>query len=172
MTSYSSVTNAARGSAWSLPRSLSRLRPQACGLLAALNKRIWHDADPVLLELARLRTAQLIGNPVAFQTRYADVEAGTEAKIAALRDYPCSPLFSAAEREALAFTEQFVIDPHGVEDAQRDAVIDHCTLAGLVALCEALAVFDGLARLRNVLEVDAPPSTTVVPAPTGATPLW
>ena len=150
MTSYSSVTNAARRSAWSLPRSLSRLRPQACGLLAALNKRIWHDADPVLLELARLRTAQLIGNPAAFQTRYADVEAGTEAKIAALRDYPCSPLFSAAEREALAFTEQFVIDVGGTTATARAELIAYFGAEGAWELVSAIYVVEFTQRLQMV----------------------
>ena len=52
--------------AWRLPAGLSRLRPEACGLLTALNERVWRAGDPVLLELVRVRVAQLIGNPAAF----------------------------------------------------------------------------------------------------------
>ena len=53
------------GVAWGLPAGLSRLRPEACGLLTALNERVWQAGDPVLLELVRVRVAQLIGNPGA-----------------------------------------------------------------------------------------------------------
>ena len=37
------------GVAWGLPAGLSRLRPVACGLLTALNERVWQAGDPVLL---------------------------------------------------------------------------------------------------------------------------
>src|SRR6266404_5951362 len=115
MAGYSSTADVARGTVWSLPRALSRLRPEACGLLVALNERVWHVSDPVLLELVRLRVARLIGNPAALRVRYpdADGDTGSEAKILALPDYPRSPLFSAAERDTLAFAEQFVIDVGG-----------------------------------------------------------
>jgi hypothetical protein len=51
----------------------------------------------------------------------------------------------------LVVTEQFVIDPHGVTAEMRDAVIAHVGDAGLVALVEALAVFDGFTRFRTML---------------------
>jgi hypothetical protein len=51
----------------------------------------------------------------------------------------------------LALAEQFVIDPHGVTVEMRDAVVAHVGDAGLVALVEALAVFDGFTRFRTML---------------------
>ncbi len=54
---------------WALPGALSRLRPGACELLTALNERVRQAGDPVLLELVRVRVAQLIGNPVAARVR-------------------------------------------------------------------------------------------------------
>src|SRR5271166_919751 len=115
--SYSSIADVARGTVWSLPRALSQLRPEACGLLVALNQQVWQVSNPGLLELVRLRAAQLIGNPAAFRVRYpaADAVAVPESKILALPDYPGSPLFSAAERDILAFTEQFLIDVGGTD---------------------------------------------------------
>jgi hypothetical protein len=44
--------------AWGLPAGLSRLRPEACGLLTALNERVWRSGDPVVLELVRVRVGQ------------------------------------------------------------------------------------------------------------------
>ena len=48
-----------RVSAWALPAGLSRLRPEACGLLTALNERVWQAGDPVLLELIRSEHAEI-----------------------------------------------------------------------------------------------------------------
>jgi hypothetical protein len=53
----------------------------------------------------------------------------------------------------LALAEQFVIDPHCVTAEMRDAVVAHVGDAGLVALVEALAVFDGFTRFRTQLEI-------------------
>jgi hypothetical protein len=53
----------------------------------------------------------------------------------------------------LALADQFVIDPHCVTAEMRDAVVAHLGDAGLVALVEALAVFDGFTRFRTVLGV-------------------
>jgi hypothetical protein len=57
-------------------------------------------------------------------------------------------------RAVLLMAEQFVMDPHGIDDAMRDAVLDHCTLAELSTLVQALAVFDALARMEAVLGED------------------
>jgi hypothetical protein len=51
----------------------------------------------------------------------------------------------------LAITEQFVIDPHSVTAEMRDAVVAHVGEAGLVALVEALALFDGFTRFSTML---------------------
>jgi hypothetical protein len=100
------IADVDRGTVWSLPWALSRLQPDACALLVALNERVWQVSDPGLLELVRVRVAQLIGNPAALQVRspYADVTVVPGAKLLALPGYPGSPLFSAAERDILAFT--------------------------------------------------------------------
>jgi AhpD family alkylhydroperoxidase len=104
---------------WALPGGLWQLRPEACGLLTALNERVWRGGDPVLLELVRVRVAQLIGNPAAARVRCALADTGVEAKIAALPDYPYSPLFSSAERDVVSLAEQFVIDVGGTTEDMR-----------------------------------------------------
>jgi AhpD family alkylhydroperoxidase len=140
--------------AWALPGALSRLRPEACGLLTALNERTWQAGDPVLLELVRVRVAQLIGNPAAARVRcaYAAAAAGPEldAKVAALPAYPHSPLFSAAERDVAAFTEQFVIDVGGTTQEMRASLAGRSGTDGARALVTAIFVVEFTQRLQLV----------------------
>ena len=137
---------------WSLPRALSRLRPEACGLLVALNERVWHVSDSGLLELVRLRMAQLIGNPAALRVRSpcADVDAVPESKVLALPDYPSSPLFSAAERDTVAFAEQFVIDVGGTTAAVRAELVGHFGADGARELVSAIYVVEFTQRLQMI----------------------
>jgi AhpD family alkylhydroperoxidase len=140
--------------AWALPGALSRLRPEACRLLTALNERTWRAGDPVLLELVRVRVAQLIGNPAAARVRcaYAAAVAGPEldAKVAALPAYPHSPLFSAAERDVAAFTEQFVIDVGGTTPEMRASLAGRSGMDGARALVTAIFVVEFTQRLQLV----------------------
>ena len=65
--------------------------------------------------------------------------------------WPTDPRFTPTDRAALAVAEQFVIDCHGVTDAQvaglRDALGDQRTVGFLIAL----ALFDGFSRAATVL---------------------
>lgn len=72
---------------------------------------VLEDAHAGLADLCRLRIATLLTN---------DVEVGrsgrtTDATLAALAAWPTSERFSAAERAALAYAEQVVIDPARVD---------------------------------------------------------
>jgi alkylhydroperoxidase family enzyme len=58
---------------------------------------------------------------------------------------------TSALAACLELAEQFVIDPHRVTTEMRDAVVAHVGDAGLVALVEALAVFDGFTRFCTIL---------------------
>ena len=164
MASYSGIADAVRGTVWSLPRTLPRLRPEACALLVALNERVWQAGDPVLLELIRLRVAQLISNPAALQMRcsYADVAALPESKILALPDYPSSPLFSPAERDTLAFAEQFLIDVGGTTEDARAELIQNFGADGARGVVSAIYVVEFTQRLQMIaarlLDDDAPAS--------------
>jgi AhpD family alkylhydroperoxidase len=162
-----------RGTVWSLPRALSRLQPDACALLVALNKRVWQVSDPGLLELVRVRVAQLIGNPAALRVRspYADVTVVPEAKLLALPGYPGSPLFSAAERDTLAFTEQFLMDVGGTDATARAGLVEHFGADGARELVSAIYVVEFTQRLQliaaRVLDDDAWSPALVSPPPVG-----
>ena len=162
-----------RGTVWSLPRALSRLQPDACALLVALNKRVWQVSDPGLLELVRVRVAQLIGNPAALRVRspYADVTVVPEAKLLALPGYPGSPLFSAAERDTLAFTEQFLMDVGETDATARAGLVEHFGADGARELVSAIYVVEFTQRLQliatRVLDDDAWSPALVSPPPVG-----
>ena len=105
--------------------------------------------DPRILDLCQVRVAQLLGwAPVP--TRLDD------GCIAALADWRRGARFSARERACLHLAEGFVLDPHGVTDEDAAAVAAHLGPAEMVALIEALAIFDGFTRMRLILEAEAP----------------
>ena len=118
--------------------------------------------DPELLELCRLAIAGVHGSRSELAVRH-DVGLAPE-KADALADWRSSDLFSERERSCLALAEQFTIDPHGVSDEDFAGVADDLSPAAVVALVYSLAVFDGLARLRAILEVE-PEGAIVVPPP-------
>jgi alkylhydroperoxidase family enzyme len=120
--------------------------------------------DPIVLELCRLRVAQLLRCESEQQVRYQPaLDAGlTEAQVERLPAWPSDPMFTDGQRAALAFAEQFVIDVSGIDHELRDRVIDSYEPGGLVALCEALALFDGFCRFRTILGVDTPAAAAPV----------
>src|SRR5436309_3242783 len=99
---------------------LAMLNRDAVDALADVVTAAFEDTDPVLLELARLRIATMLGNTGELaRTNLTARDAGlTEGKVTNLASWPTSPLFTDPERACLAFTEQFVIDANGVTDAQ------------------------------------------------------
>lgn len=131
------------------------LRPDLGDPFRSFYAVFWRDrlVDPLVLELCRLRVAQLLGCSEELGVRYqAAIDGGLdEQMVERLAQWPTDAAFSEIQRAALAFTEQFVIDPHGIRGAIRDTLREHFTLPELVALTEALALFDGFARFRMVL---------------------
>ncbi len=111
--------------------------------------------DPVLLELCRLRIAQLHGAAYPLSTRMREAtEAGLdEAKIARLADWWKQPGFSELERAGLRFAEQFVLDAKAMGDEEALPVVLALGDAGTVAFVEALAIFDGFGRFCRLLDV-------------------
>jgi len=108
--------------------------------------------DPTVLDLCSVRVAQLMGCAPDGEVR--DGAATDARKISALSAWPTSPIFTPCERACLNFAEQFVMDPHGISDAQAADVSAHLGPAGLVGLTEALALFEGFARFRLILGVE------------------
>jgi alkylhydroperoxidase family enzyme len=119
--------------------------------------------DPVLLELCRIRIAQLVESAFDLSLRYAPAqEVGlTEAKIEALSHYPDSDRFSEKERAALEFTEQFVIQSSSISDDDVARVQAHLTAEEFIYLTKSLGAMDQFARANSAFRI-AP--ATAVPA--------
>ncbi|MGH9018861.1 MAG: carboxymuconolactone decarboxylase family protein [Acidimicrobiales bacterium] len=137
------------------------LRPNLYARFGDFRARLWDPAvmDPVVLELCRLRTAQLLGCDAELAVRSRPAVAGglTEATVAALPSWPTAGRFDATTRACLGFTEQFVIDASGVSADDRAAVRRAVGFARLVGLTQAVAAFDGFSRFRLVLGIGAAP---------------
>ncbi len=113
--------------------------------------------DPVILDLCRLRIAQLLAGdavPRPAQPSTGGIEPPPE-KIAALEHWREASVFSEKERACLAFAEKFVLQPHGVTDEDAAAVTAHLSDKEMIAFAEALAVFDGFTRFRIVLGIES-----------------
>lgn len=137
---------------------LLSLRPDLAEAYDCFAVRLWRDhlVDPIVLELCRLRIAQLLGDRPALARRTPEaIAAGLdEVAISALASWPTSAFISARQRAALGVAEQFVIDPHGVSDAMVAELRAHVGDAGVVALTTALGLFDGFTRMRITLRED------------------
>ena len=113
------------------------LRPDLFDAYRDFETVFWsHDLlDAEILDACRTRVAQLLR-----------AEGAPTEHVAA--DDPSSALAAC-----LLLAEQFVIDPHGVTTEMREAVVARVGDAGLVALVEALAIFDGFTRFRTILSI-------------------
>ncbi|WP_405607149.1 carboxymuconolactone decarboxylase family protein [Streptomyces sp. NBC_00076] len=111
--------------------------------------------DPVLLELCRIRIAELVESGFDLSLRYQPArEAGvTEEKIGAVARYPESALFSDRERAALEFTEQFVIQSSAIFDQDVARVQAHLNAEEFIYLTKALGVMDQFARANSAFRI-------------------
>ncbi len=115
--------------------------------------------DPVLVELCRLRIAQLVESRFDLALRYSPaVRAGlSDDKIAALPRYPTSEVFTERERICLEFTEQFVISSSAISDEDVARVMTVLTPEEFIHLCKALSVMDQFARASSAFRLAPPP---------------
>jgi len=147
------------------------LCPDAMAALSGLVGAAWAECDPVLLELARLRVARLLGSTAELERRSVRArEAGlTEVKIAELASWPTSPLFTRREQACLAVTEQFVLDANGIDAAAIAGVTEHMGPAGCYAFVQALSVLETFQRACLTLGIQTAPDVDEI-ASMGAAP--
>ena len=138
------------------------LEPQVYEHLAVLEEQLWADAiEAPLLELVRLRIAQILDAPVELERRSpAAVAAGLdESMVDDLSNWPTSPKFDERQRAVLSWSEQWVIDPEQITD--EDAIRLRASLSDkeCAVLSTALAVFESLTRTRVALGLASARST-------------
>ena len=118
---------------------------------------LWTErlAPPVVLQLVQLRVRQMHGLDVSGTHRMREaLEAGwDEARVAQLATWWKSERFDATERACLRLAEQFVLDAKGITEAEVAPVREALGDATVVALVEALAIFDGFTRFQKMLGI-------------------
>lgn len=133
--------------------------------LAADHHRVvdefWNaSVDARILELCRLRMATILGNTRAWDEPRspAAIAAGLdESLVAALADWPTHPGFDPATKVCLGLAEQYVLDVHGISDAQVADVEQAIGADGVITLTTALATWEITHRFDNALFSTAEP---------------
>jgi len=135
---------------------LLELTPAAASL-RAYRDAVWSDpeSDPLLLELCRLRMAQLLGlEPRTLPRNAAAIAAGLDdVLLEDLPRWPTSPRFAARQRAALAFAEQWFLDPSGMTDEGCAALRAQLGEPGCAAFTMGIALVEAMLRLELVLGV-------------------
>ncbi len=102
-----------------------------------------------VLALCEQRVAQLHGNACA-RRGAAQV---TADKLEALACWHEDSRITSPERACLEFTEVYVMDVHAISDEQANAVKQYFGEQGLVALIQALGLFNGECRLEKLWQL-------------------
>ncbi len=123
---------------------LARVAPTVAGRLNALTAGLWtaEAPSPTVIALCRRRVAMLH----RYEPGPAPGVEPTAAQCAALAAWPSSLLFDEIERACLAFAEQFVLDPHGMTDADFADLRRHLDPPAIATLTLAVATFDATMR--------------------------
>ena len=132
------------------------------GSLAALDHRVGetlHDLvqaldgaglDPQLLGMCAARIEQMVGGEPSDPVRVPQAPRLTPPNTQS-PSAPAGAPRDSRERAVLAFTEQYVLDAHGVTD-ELCAELNGClSPPELAALTTAIATFEALARSRAVM---------------------
>lgn len=107
----------------------------------------------MILELCRLRIAQILGCAAAFEHRTPQALAAhvDEILIDSLTRWPTAAAFDSLTRACLGYAEQLLLDAQEVTDEQAGAVIDGIGEAGFLVLTYACGLFETTQRARLVL---------------------
>jgi alkylhydroperoxidase family enzyme len=132
------------------------LREDYYRLFMADYRKALGNLDAVLVELCRVRVAQMVESSFDLSVRYTPaVEAGLpEEKVAALADYPTSSLFTDRERTALEFTEQWVIQSSSITDEDVERLLTALSPEEFIYFCKALSVMDQFARANAIFAIE------------------
>jgi alkylhydroperoxidase family enzyme len=131
---------------------VASLRPAYARALREVEDAVWNQdqVEPALLELCRLRIAQMLGADE--QLTRPRVTVGLDpVLLAELRQWPTSDAFTERQRVGLGFAEQLVVDAQGVSDEQAASVIATIGDGGFLVLTYACGFFETTQRASIVL---------------------
>lgn len=133
---------------------LRDLQPETVADLDTLLQTAWRETDPVLLELSRLRLAEMFKDANARESRTpVAVAAGLdEQQVEALADWSNSPLFDERAKAHLAVVEQFNISVADVTDKDIEGLLEHGSDQEVFDFLAALWAIEMDMRLRLVAQ--------------------
>jgi alkylhydroperoxidase family enzyme len=131
-------------------------RPEYAAAMRDVDSAIWSQSvmDAVVLELCRLRVAQLLGASISFERSRPEAQrAGlTEAHVSRLAHWPTDPAFSPRQRVCLGHCEQMLIDAAEIDDAHAAVVIAEIGSDGYAVLSYACGFFETTQRAELILD--------------------
>lgn len=134
--------------------SIVDARANYAAALRDVESALWTQdlVSPLMLELCRLRIAQLLGCASALQHRTPQaVAALDENLVESLARWPTDPGFDSRARACLEYAEQILIDAQEVSDEQARAVIAEIGEGGFLVLTYACGLFETTQRARLLL---------------------
>jgi hypothetical protein len=131
---------------------LRQLQPANVEELARFRDAAWSAGDGARLELCRRLLAERFGGLEALASPPPPSAAGAvdPAKAAAIADWATSPLFDAADRAYLAFTEQFSTSVAHISDAEVNALLEHSSEQEVFDFAVALYITEMEMRMSIV----------------------
>jgi hypothetical protein len=112
--------------------------------------------EPGLVELCRLRIAQLTGAAEAMITATGSGSVVPPRQLAELADWQSSTQYDAREKASLDYVEHFCYSAQAVSDAHVDALRAHLSAQQIFGLTVACWMSDSFHRLSNFLALLAP----------------
>lgn len=134
------------------------LRPDFYREFMADHARSIARVDPVILELCRLRLAQIFDCRFSIALRYAPALAAGlgEEKISQISRYYSSPLFSEAERACIEFAEMFAMGASTIGDADVKKLEDAIGAEPMIYFLKAICTVDQLQRAMSAFRFEPP----------------
>jgi alkylhydroperoxidase family enzyme len=129
-------------------------RPAYAAAFRDVEEALWGQVvlDPEILELCRLRIAQLLGADAELHVRTPAAGRVDESLIDVLARWPTAPGFSEQQRSCLEYAEQILVDAQGVTDEQAAQTIEAVGEGGFLVLTYACGFFETTQRARLLLE--------------------
>lgn len=129
-------------------------RPELMEQFKSFYGTLWDDAliEPALLEMVRLRIAQIHGCSAELASRHTTCGFSNE-KFEALSHWRNSDLFDERECALLAYAEQIPFAHTAISDEDAARVVEAIGEADYVAFSVAIGLFDALCRVKMVMHL-------------------
>lgn len=129
-------------------------RPELMEQFKAFYGTLWDEAliEPALLEMARLRIAQIHGCNAELALRQTNCGFSDE-KFEALSHWRNSDLFDDRERALLSYAEQIPYAHTAISDEDAAKVVEAIGEADYVAFSVAVGMFDAICRVKMVMHM-------------------